>query len=235
MFFYLCLAIGLRISKRYAAWIGSAAVLAFMFSNRPFAGTSIVAKFYADPIAIEFVLGVVCYYICRAIPAWTSRSYCVAAVVVCFSCAVALVAMQSIWPDLEIYRSAAFGIPSFFLVGFASLLSQSQWDIKMSWIVLIGDASYVLYLIHPFCLLFVIGILGQHIRPLGNETVLGTAGTITLSTVMAVLIHLRCERPMVRSLYSRFGRSSSLPQRQGKLGIPILPQTSRTTQDARES
>jgi peptidoglycan/LPS O-acetylase OafA/YrhL len=67
MFFYSALAVGLLISRRRAAWVGSGIVLAVMLGCIPFASYSVLARFYSEPIVIDLVLGVVCYYLCRAI------------------------------------------------------------------------------------------------------------------------------------------------------------------------
>lgn len=205
MFFYLALAIGLLVSKRRAAWIGSALVIATMLACIPFADRSVVMGFYARDIMLEFVLGVVCYYFCRAVSSQTAQRFRVPALAVCLASGLLLVAVQAILPALQVSRVFTLGIPSLLLVASASLLSQGDWDTRLTWLVLLGDASYILYLIHPYCEYSIDRIAGRRIHWLANDTAIGAAVAVGFSVLLSVLVHLYGERPVVRVLNRRFG------------------------------
>jgi peptidoglycan/LPS O-acetylase OafA/YrhL len=205
MFFYLALAIGILLSRRHAVWIGSALILATMFGCKPFAGTWVVARFYSNFIVAEFVFGVLCYYLCRTVSNQTARRFRRLALAVCFASAFLLIAVQAILPQLNVSRIFTFGILSFLLVASASLLSQGNWDTKLRWLVLIGDASYVLYLTHPYCEYSIHRLLARRIHWLAIDTATGAPVAVALSTLLAVLIHVYAERPVVRFLNRRFG------------------------------
>lgn len=205
MFFYLALAIGILISARHAAWIGSALVLATMLVCMPFAGTSAVAHFYSRDIVIEFVLGVLCYYLCRTVSNQTAQRLRLPALAICFASAFLLIAMEGVFPLPHISRIFTLAIPSFLLVTSASLLSQGNWDTKLRWLVVIGDASYILYLTHPYCEYSIDRLIARRIHWLAINTATGALVAVVLSILLAVLIHIYAERPTVRFLNRRFG------------------------------
>ena len=205
MFFYLCLAGGLMISRRHAAWIGSTIVLITVLGTQPLIRESMVAKFYSNYVGLCFIFGVVCYGLCSTVDERNARRFRVPALVVCIACTAGLILEQGMWPDSELYRAATYGIPAFLMVGSASLLSQGGWDISVSKLVLVGDASYILYLVHPFCEFLIVRGLGQHFGSFRNATPLGAVATIALAIVASIGIHVYGERPLVRFLYGRFG------------------------------
>ena len=209
MFFYLALAIGLLFQKRYSAWIGAAIVLATMLACMPWAAHSVLAQFYSRDISIEFVLGILSYYLCRAISAHTARRMRLPALAVCLASALLLIATQAIFPkDVFPFNSSrvlTLGTLSFLLVTAASLLSQADWDTRIPVLTLIGDASYILYLIHPYCEYALNRVFARRLHWLKLDTASGALAGVALSILLAVLLHLYCERPTVRFLNRRFG------------------------------
>jgi len=209
MFFYLALAIGLLFHKRHAVWIGAAIVLAVMLACMPFATQSTLAQFYSRDISLEFLLGILSYYVCRGVSEPKARSLRLPALVICVASGLLLIATQAIAP-LDIFpfnssRVLTLGTFSFLLVTTASLLSQAGWDTRIASLVLIGDASYILYLIHPYCEYALDRILAPHLHWLKRETATGALAGVTLSILIAVALHLYCERPTVRFLNRNFG------------------------------
>lgn len=209
MFFYLALAIGLLIHKRHSTWIGAVIVLITMLACMPFSGHSALAQFYSRDISLEFLLGILSYYLCRAVSDQQARSLRVPSLAICLSSALLLVAIQSIFPrDVFPFNSSrvlTLGVLSFLLVTTASLLSQARWDTQLASLVLIGDASYILYLIHPYCEYSLDRFLGARFHWLRRETASGAFLGVSISILLAVVLHLYCERPTVRFLNRNFG------------------------------
>jgi peptidoglycan/LPS O-acetylase OafA/YrhL len=209
MFFYLALAIGLLLSKKHAVWFGGAIVLATMLACRPFAGENVIAKFYSRDVILEFLLGILSYYLCRAIPVATARKLRLPALLICLASGLLLIATQGIFP-LHVFpfnssRVLVLGALSFLLVTTASLLSQADWDTNLTSLVLIGDASYILYLIHPYCEYSIDRFFGARYHWLRGVTASGAFIGVSLSILVAVLLHLYAERPIVRFLNRNFG------------------------------
>jgi peptidoglycan/LPS O-acetylase OafA/YrhL len=209
MFFYLALAIGLLIHKRRAVWFGGAIVLVTMFVSMRFAAQSVAAQFYSRDIVLEFLLGIVSYYLCRALSEERARHLRLPALIVCFGSVLMLIAIQAVFPQnifpFNSSRVLDLGSLSFLLVTSASLLSQSNWDTKFSSLVLVGDASYILYLIHPYCEYSLDRAFSAKLQWLKRESASGAFIGVTLSILLAVVIHLYCERPTVRFLNRNFG------------------------------
>jgi len=208
MFFYLALAIGLLLYKRRAVWLGAAIVLATMLASIPFAAHNVLARFYARDISIDFLLGILGYHLCRAISDSRARSWRLPALIVCFASALGLIATQAFFPHDIFPDSARFltlGALSFLLVTSASLLSQAHWDTRLASLVLLGDASYMLYLIHPYCEYSLDRLFGAHYHWLKVGTASGTLIGVSFSILGAILLHLYAERPTVRFLNRNFG------------------------------
>jgi peptidoglycan/LPS O-acetylase OafA/YrhL len=213
MFFYLALAIGLLLSKKRAAWLGGAIVLVTMLACLPFAAENVIAKFYSRDVILEFLLGILSYYLCRAVPDAPARKLRLPARLVCLGVCLAsgllLIATQGIFP-LHIFpfnssRVLVLGTLAFLLVTTASLLSQAGWDTNLTSLVLIGDASYILYLIHPYCEYSIDRFFGARYHWLRGVTASGAFISVSLSILLAVLLHLYAERPTVRFLNRNFG------------------------------
>jgi exopolysaccharide production protein ExoZ len=209
MFFYLALAIGLLIHKRYASWIGAAIVLGTMLACAPFASQNVLAQFYSRDIVLEFLLGILSYYLCRAVSDNSARKLRLPALLVCVASAILLIAIQGIFPrdifPFNTSRVLTLGVLSFLLVTSASLLSQANWDTRLTSLVLIGDASYILYLIHPYCEYSLDRFFGAHHHWLRSVTASGAFIGVSISILLAVVIHLYGERPTVRFLNRNFG------------------------------
>jgi exopolysaccharide production protein ExoZ len=209
MFFYLALAIGLLFSKKRAVWLGGVIVLATMLACAPFAAHNVFARFYSREISLEFLFGILSYYLCRATPEPVARKLRLPALFVCIACALLLIAEQGYFPPLSYpfnaWRILSLGPLSFLLVTCASLLSQADWDTRLTWLVLIGDASYILYLIHAYCEYSLDRFFGAHHAWLKRETACGALIGVSFSILAAILVHLYAERPTVRYLNRRFG------------------------------
>jgi exopolysaccharide production protein ExoZ len=202
MFCYATVALGLWLSRSRAIIVSSALVVGTMLACLPFAGRSVVAEFYGNPIVLEFIAGTALYRMWQriAVPPravlWATAGASTAAL-------IALDAAAG--PTL---RRAGLMPTSFALVFAVVMLSRSGADTRSRLAVLCGDASYVLYLLHPYA-----------VRP--ATRLLARYGVYNLATVMLVLaatvaiaiaVHLYCERPVTRwlsrSCFNRVGNAT---------------------------
>jgi exopolysaccharide production protein ExoZ len=209
MFFYLALALGLLLHKRLGVWIGAAIVLATMLACTPFAAQSVLAEFYSRDISLEFLLGIFSYYLCRAVSDAQARKLRIPALTVCLASAAMLIAIQGVMDPASLpfhtSRVPTLGLLSFLLITSASLLSQARWDTKLASLVLIGDASYILYLVHPYCEYPLDRFFGSRFHWLKSTTPTGALIGVTLSIGLSILLHLYAERPTVRFLNRKVG------------------------------
>jgi exopolysaccharide production protein ExoZ len=209
MYFYAIFALSLAWSRRWATGIAVAILLAVLVVMQltPL-GDDPVAYFYGHPIILEFAYGIAAFHVVRYVESRRRagvdmrghRPWLVLGVVI----GLALLAFNT-----EIFgmspRWLASGIPAFVVVVCAVLLERIH-DIKITnrWVILAGDASYVLYLIHAYV---VFGILRLVLRkPDLNEPVgqLATLGLMLASCAAAIAIYRLYEQPILRVLKRRF-------------------------------
>ncbi len=204
MYFYAVLAISLLVFHRRALWLASGVIVAITFVCARFGGHSI-ASFYGKDISLEFVLGILVFFLCRAVPEKVAQRFRFPILFLLTASILMLILIQSVIPQLHLPRSLVQGGPSFLLVGSASLLSQAGWDTKVRWLVLIGDASYILYLIHTYCEYLIDRVFARHILWLNSDRAPGYVLSLTLVVLVAVLLHVWLERPAVAFLNRTLG------------------------------
>jgi peptidoglycan/LPS O-acetylase OafA/YrhL len=203
MYFYVVFAIALIVFPRKPTLVAIALLLGVMaivrltgLSQQP------VAQFYGYPIVLEFVFGMVAYHLVdyAASQPMRLRKH------VWVGCGIAggvllLLAEQRFG---KAHRWWGGGMPAFTIVGSVVMLERSHgFRIGNRFIILLGDASYVLYLSHAY---IVNGtkrvVLGhqQLSQPIGHIVGLGL---IAASVAAAIPIYLYLERPMITYLKRR--------------------------------
>jgi exopolysaccharide production protein ExoZ len=205
MFFYLAIAAGLLLVPRRPLLFASAVVLAVTLLCHPFSGRGAVPEFYGNKVMVEFVLGIIAYEIARRTPQALARRtrgiwlgvMLVGILGIAFFQAAMPAGLPLRWQTVELLSMAV-------VLG-ASLMSQGGWDTDLAWLVLIGDASYILYLVHPYCENLLNRVVAQRMPVLTIASPLGAAIAVTVSVLVAILLHLKVERPSVAWLNQRFG------------------------------
>ena len=205
MYFYLLFGVALLFTIRWAPILASA-FMALLAATVWLSGTTSEAVlFYAKPIIVEFALGILVYYLAqservkRLVLARPSQAKWVL---------IALGAVSAVaLPLQELYqceRALGAGPPAFVLVLVVILLErQLHITVKQRWVIMLGDASYVLYLIHPYILY---GLIRMLLDPSHMGTVSLALGVVLLplaATLAAVAIHLVLERPVLTYLRDR--------------------------------
>jgi exopolysaccharide production protein ExoZ len=80
-----------------------------------------------------------------------------------------------------------------------------------AWLLLLGDASYSLYLSHGFVIPVVYGA-SRHAHLAGSALMLSTViGSLVASAVFAVALYLGVERPMLRWMKGASARPARVP------------------------
>lgn len=222
MFFYVVFAIVLWLKlPRPSIW---AAVLVSLLPalalGRP--PGSDCRQFYSAPIVMDFVLGITVYHLCSrwaARPA--ERRWTLAA----------LLAGVLTLPFVEIghglyQRVFWLGVPAAIIVLLAVRLEQAGWGVKNPVLLLVGDASYLLYLTQIYVLQLgekMIG-LNRFNRPV--KILLGL-GLVLGAVALACTLHRYCEVPVLQTLKRRL-----LPPKAAKAAAhfpAISPATSSQT------
>jgi peptidoglycan/LPS O-acetylase OafA/YrhL len=209
MYFYALFAIALAVSRPRATQLAVALLLAVLavIQLTPLRDSP-VAYFYGYPIVLEFAYGIAAFHLVR----WVEARRRVAPgprgepAVLAAGAVLGLLALAF---SYELFgmtpRYLASGIPAFVVVVCAVLLERvHRIAITNRWVVLAGDASYVMYLIHAYV---VFGVLRLVVGQRRMSELAGQAMTLVLmavSTLAAIAIYRYYEQPILRALKRRF-------------------------------
>jgi exopolysaccharide production protein ExoZ len=215
MYFYALFTVALVIAPRYAAITASSLLLIIAATIRIGGSKNKAIMFYSDPIVYEFIFGIFVYYAVKAVTAVPRKFGDLPKRVILFVSAIAAVAVLLMQESLLSQSRVVFaGLPSALLV-FSLVVIEQKYRISLAtkWLVLLGDASYVLYLTHPFV---VYGAIRLCMRPLptGSTTIaLATLGLMLLAIIAAITIHVILESPILDLLRRRLTphRTAPLP------------------------
>ncbi len=153
MFFYVLFFISLHISHKYRGLICSCFLAAGVVLNGVMTVPSVPLSFYGNPIMLEFILGILCYYAAGAIYRLHCHRHlgsfvlplCAAAAVILFA---ALIWTKSGINILGLRRPLVWGIPGFLLT--LCFFTIGLYIKLPKWSVSLGDMSFSVYLIHYY-------------------------------------------------------------------------------------
>lgn len=210
MFFYTLFAISLHITslhKRMAA-------MALMLILLAIAGTvlqprGVAIRFYTNPILLEFLFGMGLAYakslydLRRVAMVWPILALVMALLLFVYAPPVG----ESGW-----YQIYSRGLPAALIV-FAAVVLETRGKVhSSSSLLLLGAASYMLYLTHPFTYI-PIERLANQLR-LTDEPALYFAILVELIAIlgMAVALHLLVERPVTGFIRRRLQGGAAVVQ-----------------------
>lgn len=208
MYFYALFACALALSRRWApllciAGIGTiAGIITAVHASSP------TALFYSRPIVFEFGFGISVYYWFRlARPRLAEQTHGSSSWPVWLLAIGATIALgiEEFYHGFGAPRFIAAGIPAFFLVSSLLALERTYgFAARNKIIYLLGESSYILYLVHPYviygCLRLV---LRGHVAVRGPAIGALVIALLTLSAAVAIAIHLIFEKPVLGYLRRR--------------------------------
>jgi peptidoglycan/LPS O-acetylase OafA/YrhL len=208
MYFYILLALALLFLSGRKATIAVAALVAVVPWLLPQHSPNAVLTFYASSRPLEFAMGIGLYYAARAIPITSARrlrwpllglsAFVVAELVVYFSLPLPYFPADCI----------GFGVPAAVLVLTAALMSKCGQDLRTGWIILLGDASYAIYLLHPYVLYFQERVLARRWPLLSCEhSFFGMVLGVGLVCAISCVVYIYLEKPLVDWLAARYART----------------------------
>jgi exopolysaccharide production protein ExoZ len=193
MMFYVVAAFSLMLMRRHRL-LFAAALLAVIFCTAKVSGShDALARFYADQRLFEFPLGFIAYRLwkhgVRIRPALAG--------------AVALAAYAWMayvnWYGLAVVPLLVFGIPAFLLVACSLSLESALGTGPLTrGAIFVGDASYAIYLSHPYCVEAARKLLPGAIDGFDVTAPLGVALIIVLATAVGAALYAFVDRPLHR-------------------------------------
>lgn len=203
MFFYAIFA-GIMVlapEKRQLATI--AVMISLALIGAVLKPSWIVVSFYTNPILLEFAAGVALAQLWGRSSGKGDRVIGGALLIAGISLLV-LQATYEGFNHVSPYRALAFGVPAVLCVAGAMLLERGGLCLRAPFVILLGAASYALYLFHAIVLQCV-DVLSRA-AGLDDSSIpvaLAIAGLgFVLSQVVAVVVHLRIEKPLTTLLSS---------------------------------
>ena len=202
MFFYLMFALGLTFPRgagqRYTAFaiLGLTGLGGILDFNSP------LFKFYTNPIMLEFCFGMLAALVYEQIPSQVSRPVRN----LCLASAFAGLLLVIIIPVFlrDVNRAWLSGLPALMLVG--SCIALEKWSLRIGsrFLLLMGAASYSLYLTH----IFVTELMVKAARLLAPDAMAAAvivASGVVLSCLLALAVYRYVEAPSQKLWRARGG------------------------------
>jgi peptidoglycan/LPS O-acetylase OafA/YrhL len=192
MFFYAVFTPFLLLPRRFAVPATVACLTAFVLTGMVFPFPGVVLPFWANPIILEFCAGM----LLALLPGRITLPVAVRALLT-----VAALAALHFHSHEGPQRFYDWGIPAVVLVLAASTGKPvSRLPLLELWLVRFGDASYAMYLAHPFIMRGVT-LLWRHTNA---SLLLYAALCLVLAQTAALLLHHFGERPVTAWLRGKF-------------------------------
>jgi exopolysaccharide production protein ExoZ len=223
MYFYVMFAASLAISKRLAPILCCIAIAAVTLAIDASGTANSSLLFYARTLVFEFVYGVGIFYALEAAErrvAWFKARGYIRSLLWCAAfAAVAVIGIEEYHHGFGFSRSVAAGVPALALVLSALFLERLYGISARSKIVfLVGESSYILYLIHPYVVYGVLRTVFAHRRHLTPVANIGiVTALLVVSTLVAIAVHLWFEKPVMAYL-----RRKLLAERAPRTGGAII-------------
>jgi len=215
MFFYVLFAAGLWMIHRRRGRAASGELLKFLVPAifavallgvvRTEAWPAWTAV--ADPIVLEFLAGAVLAWI--ALRSWHAKPW-IAGGLICGGFVGLGVLSPGMTGGFWAARVVVWGIPAVMIVyGVVSLEDKLRKRLP-GWVLLLGSASYAIYLIQTFVFPLVHAVMDRYFADSVHESpveagLLMVAMSLPLVAVAGVAVHLMIERRMTDFLKSQFG------------------------------
>jgi exopolysaccharide production protein ExoZ len=206
MYFYALFAVALLLSRRFAPLVCSG-LLAVMVLAITLSGTQNESiLFYSRPIVFEFIFGIAVYY---AVALFDRRADDLRDVLwlkwlllAATAAAGAFIVVQGLHAGFGLPRYLVCGVPAFMIVLGAILIERIyRLQLANKPTFVLGESSYILYLIHPYIIYGVLRLLVGRSSALSPATIgLLVSGLLVLCSAVAVMIHLMFEKPVMDRL-----------------------------------
>jgi peptidoglycan/LPS O-acetylase OafA/YrhL len=209
MWFYVWFAISLLLSPRYSPLICTAWLFAVIVAIRFVAPPDSIMTFYARPIILEFCYGIGVFYIFQWCSARRDSLSRIAALkplllVILVGNLVAIAVLEQYYRDV-LPRHLIAGIPSFFIV-LSALLLERLFGLatKNKLIYLLGEASYIIYLVHPYIVFTFLRVVARNATTWSSPALLVLiVALLALTSAISIAIHVWFEKPVMAFLRAR--------------------------------
>jgi exopolysaccharide production protein ExoZ len=225
VYFYTVFAAALWINRRFAPLI-SACVIYVVIKANELGVDHFLIKYYSHGYIPYFLYGIALFYVWtfakNYLPKWPTVVACIAVVLVSYGSQF----VTPLWYGSPTARYYAHYIPVALVA--ASLFSASAGaDFKWKSLILIGDASYAIYLTHTIFMeaFRLMRYYGKIALPSPQDSFGVMVGVMICSTMIGIAVHLLIEKPMGRAITVRLKRrvESHAKASDALMAAPIKP------------
>lgn len=203
IFFYIVVGVSVIILKRPSRALLSATII-IMAIGLIFAATdsaNLFIRFYGNQVALEFTFGILIFYLIKK---WQAALHTRTALWITGIMALIAFILLCYFDSNKMYtyRILVFGVPAFFVVLFF-ILSENRFhagNFLHKYLYQVGNASYVVYLCHPFVIYFIIRLIKPHLRTSLFFSVVELILMLSSVILMSNLVHKKIELPIVKLL-----------------------------------
>lgn len=212
IFFYLLFFIALRISQKYRGLLCAVFLLATVAAAQLVPAAPVILAFYGSPVMLEFVFGILIYYAARKLYALRQAAllpgFCLPLAMLGAGASLCvLLAVRPLVDDTGWSRPLAWGLPAAVIVICAFLAGLYIRKAPVP-LVRLGDASFSLYLLHYYPVLFLDRMVFDF-SVFSLRTLAGTAVALAVSVSLALVSREFLEKRLSGCLYGLFtGRVS---------------------------
>jgi peptidoglycan/LPS O-acetylase OafA/YrhL len=197
-FFYGVFALCLATSTRLAPWLALGALVLATSAHGLVAPLGDPLDFWTRPMLLNFACGIAAWLVWRKSAEALRRTRPIIA------CAVGVIAFGVLLFGAQ-HRLGSL-LPWSGLISAVLLLSLLALSNRVRWpasLLLVGDASYSLYLLHPY----VLEVVNRKLHAFGPDApgVLATVGAVLAAVAVAVVVFRVVERPSNRALRRLIG------------------------------
>jgi len=197
MFFYMMLSLAVLIDRRRAALLGSAIMLSVMGLCSMFTNQSVIARFYSNPVLLECIFGLLSYYCVRYAVERLTPAMKPGLLTAAVGAMILLPAIEEWQWMYHLPAVVRYGPLCFVLICSVCLLASLGADLKAGTIVLLGDASYVLYLTHPYFIEFLDRVVGRIIPIFRVDKPVGCLIAMAFVMPISAFLYLKIDKPVL--------------------------------------
>lgn len=205
LFFYFVFALtfGMRTPERSLAAV-SVFFLLLVSLGVMFPNTPPSLKYFLQPIILEFVSGgLLAVLVMRwrrrggVLPAWIVPAALFAMMGAVVAMVLGLKAAGWIPPTDD--RALVWGLPAMVIAGSLVVLELRGWIIGSRLLLLMGSASYALYLFHPVAMQATVKAVSHIHLPAATGVIFAVVAALSAAAIVSVVIHLTIETAVLRA------------------------------------
>jgi len=198
MFFYSIFALALVFSRKLAPAITALVLILIKYLLVSETCTGTLCFWYGHEYTTYFIFGIGLYYLFEVAEKFKDRISLSSAFLLAVPAAASYLVINLLPQDILTNRLVGYLAPP--LLVFAALTCHlAGVQIKWKPVILMGDASYSIYLFH-LSAFTIFSSIARHVPVPDMDTLPGMLILLAMSTWIAILVHQKLELPLLRTL-----------------------------------